>query len=181
MSERADALRYARELFDVTWRHGEAVTVADELETIVAASKDYQDQVRPLFHPLVPKASKLATIRAFTTKAGISKPTTVLLEALVQFHALHLLGTIATGFRERLNKKQGVVRATVTTATALPSDKAGALAARLSELTGRQVTLQTQVDPAIIGGVVTQIDSTVYDGSVTRQLARMRQKLVENV
>ena len=105
----------------------------------------------------------------------------MLLEALVQFHALHLLGAIATGFRERLNKKQGVVRATVTTATALPSDKAGALAARLSELTGRQVTLQTQVDPAIIGGVVTQIDSTVYDGSVTRQLARMRQKLVENV
>ena len=33
----------------------------------------------------------------------------------------------------------------------------------------------------IIGGVVAQLDSTVYDGSVTRQLARMRQKLVENV
>ena len=75
----------------------------------------------------MPKASKLATIRAFTTRAGISKPTAVLLEALVQFHALHLLGAIATGFRERLNKKQGVVRAKVTTATALPADKASAL------------------------------------------------------
>ena len=181
MNERSDALRYARELFDVTFRHGQAPAVADELETIVAAARDYQDHVRPLFHPLVPKASKLATIRAFTGKAGISKPTSVLLEALVQFHALHLLGVIATGFRERLNSKQGVVRAKVTTATALPGDKAAALAARLSELTGRQVTLQTHVDPAIIGGVVTQIDSTVYDGSVTRQLARMRQKLVENV
>lgn len=181
MSDRADALRYARELFDVTWRHGLAPGVADELETIVLAARDYQDQVRPLFHPLVPKASKLATIRAFTTRAGISKATTVLLEALVQYHALHLLGTIASGFRERLNKKQGVVRASVTTATALPADKAAALTARLSELTGRQVTLRTRVDPAIIGGVVTQIDSTVYDGSVTRQLARMRQKLVENV
>ncbi len=181
MSERADALRYARELFDVTWRHGQAVTVADELETIVAASRDYQDQVRPLFHPLVPTASKLTTIRAFTERAGISRPASVLLEALVQYHALHLLGTIAAGFRERLNQKQGVMRARVTTATPLPDDKARALAARLEELTGRQVALQTQVDAAIIGGVVTQIDSTVYDGSVTRQLARMRQKLVENV
>jgi F-type H+-transporting ATPase subunit delta len=181
MNERANALRYARELFDVTWRHGQAPVVADELETIVVAARDYQDQVRPLFHPLVPNASKLATIRAFSGKAGISKPTAVLLEALVQYHALHLLGAIATGFRERLNNKQGVVRAKVTTATALPADKAAALAARLSALTGRQVTLQTHVDPAIIGGVVTQIDSTVYDGSVTRQLARMRQKLVENV
>jgi F-type H+-transporting ATPase subunit delta len=181
MNERADALRYARELFDVTWRHGQAPAVADELDTIVMAARDYQDQVRPLFHPLVPKASKLATIRAFTAKAGVSKPTAVLLEALVQFHALHLLSPIVAGFRERLNNKQGVVRAKVTTATALPADKAAVLAARLSELTGRQVTLETQVDPAIIGGVVTQIDSTVYDGSVTRQLARMRQKLVENV
>ena len=70
MSDRADALRYARELFDVTWRHGQAPAVADELETIVLAARDYQEQVRPLFHPLVPKASKLATIRAFTHEGG---------------------------------------------------------------------------------------------------------------
>ena len=181
MSDRADALRYARELFEVTRRHGHAPEVAEELEILVLAARDYQDQVRPLFHPLVPKASKLMTHPRLHDQGRHQQGDHVLLEALVQFHALHLLGAIATGFRERLNKKQGVVRATVTTATALPSDKAGALAARLSELTGRQVTLQTQVDPAIIGGVVTQIDSTVYDGSVTRQLARMRQKLVENV
>ena len=37
--------------------------------------RDYQSQVRPLFHPLVPKANKLATIRAFTSKAGVSRPT----------------------------------------------------------------------------------------------------------
>ena len=111
----------------------------------------------------------------------MSRPTAVLLEALVQFHALHLLGVVAGGFRDRLNRKLGVVRARVTTATPLPAEKAEALRQRLSEVTGRQVTLGTHVDPAIIGGVVTQIDSTVYDGSVTRQLARMRQKLVENV
>ena len=181
MSDRADALRYARELFDITWRQGKAEEVAAELETIVRAARDYQSQVRPLFHPLVPKASKLATIRAFTSKAGVSRPTAVLLEALVQFHALHQLGVVAGGFRDRLNRKLGVVRARVTTATPLAAEKAEALRQRLSEITGRQVTLGTHVDPAIIGGVVTQIDSTVYDGSVTRQLARMRQKLVENV
>jgi F-type H+-transporting ATPase subunit delta len=99
----------------------------------------------------------------------------------VKHHVLFLLGPVAASFRERLHKRQGVVRATVTTAAPLAADKVAALTARLSELAGRQVTLQTQVNPAIIGGVVTQIDSTVYDGSVTRQLARMRQKLVENV
>ena len=181
MSDRNDALRYARELLELTWRQGTAPAVAEELETIVRAARDYRTQVQPLFHPLVPKARKLATIREFSAKAAVSRPTAVLLEALVQFHSLHLLATIASGFRERLNRKQGIVRARVTTATALPAEKAEALRLRFSEVAGGQVTLGLHVDPTIIGGVVTQIDSTVYDGSVTRQLARMRQKLVENV
>ncbi len=181
MSDRADALHYARELFEVTWRHGQAPAVAEELETIVAAVRDYRDQVRPLFHPLVPKASKVATIRAIASGAGVSKPTAVLLEALAHYHRLHFLAPITAAFRERLDQKQGVMRARVTTATPLSADKAQALAARLSELTGRQVTLRAAVDPSIIGGVVTEVDSTVYDGSVTSQLARMRKKLVETV
>jgi F-type H+-transporting ATPase subunit delta len=41
--------------------------------------------------------------------------------------------------------------------------------------------LATKIDPAILGGVVARIGSTVYDGSVTRQLQKMKQRLVENV
>jgi len=88
---------------------------------------------------------------------------------------------VAASFRDRLNRKTGVVQAKVTTAAPLATDKAAALQARLAELTDRTVQLSTTVNPSIIGGVVTQIDSTVYDGSVTRQLARMRARLVENV
>jgi F-type H+-transporting ATPase subunit delta len=69
----------------------------------------------------------------------------------------------------------------VTTAAALAPDKASALQSTLKQISGRDVVLETKIDPSIIGGVVAQLDSTVYDGSVTRQLARMRQKLVENV
>ena len=181
MNERGAAARYARELFDVSWRHGQADTVATELETIVEASRDFAPQVRPLFHPLVPKARKLETIRRFSQTLGVSKPTAVLLEALAQHYRLDLLDEISHAFRERLNDKKGIVRAEVTTAVPLASELSEALARRLTELTGRQVTLKTRVDPSIIGGVVAEVDSTVYDGSVTRQLARMRQKLVENV
>jgi F-type H+-transporting ATPase subunit delta len=181
MNDRIDAARYARELFDVTWRHGQAETVDQELWTIAEASREYATQVRPLFHPLVPKARKLETIARFSDALGLSKPTRVLLEALAQAYRLHLLGPVAISFRERLNAKRGVVRAKVTTAAPLAPAQLEALAARLSELTGRQVQVASRVDPSIIGGVVTQVGSIVYDGSVTRQLARMRQKLVENV
>jgi F-type H+-transporting ATPase subunit delta len=43
------------------------------------------------------------------------------------------------------------------------------------------VKLATKVDPSIIGGVVARIGTTVYDGSITTQLKKMRQRLVESV
>jgi F-type H+-transporting ATPase subunit delta len=47
-------------------------------------------------------------------------------------------------------------------------------------MTGKQVQVETAVDSSMIGGMVTRIGSTVYDGSVRTQLAKMRQQLVEH-
>jgi len=55
-----------------------------------------------------------------------------------------------------------------------------ALERSLSGATGKQVQLDVALDPALIGGVVTRIGSTVYDGSIRTQLARMKQQLVES-
>ena len=72
---------------------------------------------------------------------------------------------------------QNVVRARIVTAVALPSDRVTALAAGLTRATGRNVVIETQVDPAIIGGAVARVGGTVYDGSITRQLERIRETL----
>jgi F-type H+-transporting ATPase subunit delta len=47
----------------------------------------------------------------------------------------------------------------------------------LSQATGQQVTLAARVDPSVIGGVVARIGSVVYDGTIARQLARMKEQL----
>ena len=65
---------------------------------------------------------------------------------------------------------QQVVRAEVTTAAPLPADRAAQLSSSLARATGRTVDVTTNVDPAIIGGIVTRIGSTVYDGSIATQL-----------
>jgi F-type H+-transporting ATPase subunit delta len=74
---------------------------------------------------------------------------------------------------------QKVVRAQVTTAVALPPDKVSALQQGIAGATGRQVRLETNVDPSIIGGAVTRIGSTVYDGSVTTQLHKLKERLAQ--
>jgi F-type H+-transporting ATPase subunit delta len=66
----------------------------------------------------------------------------------------------------------------VTTARPLAPDAQQALRARLGELTGSTVRLQFEVDEDLIGGVVTRIGSTLYDGSVRGQLEQIKQKMV---
>ena len=72
-----------------------------------------------------------------------------------------------------------MIRAEITTTVPLSEERAKGVEASLAAATGRTVSLTTKVDPSIIGGVVARIGSTVYDGSITRQLQKIRQQLGE--
>jgi F-type H+-transporting ATPase subunit delta len=100
-----------------------------------------------------------------------------LLTLLADRDRLALLPEIATAYQDRLMSHANVVRAEVVTAIGLPADRVAALQQGLAAATGRQVQLETRVDPSIIGGAITRIGSMVYDGSVTRQLEKMKEAL----
>jgi F-type H+-transporting ATPase subunit delta len=102
-----------------------------------------------------------------------------LLLLLAERDRLELFPDMLDIYRQRLMEHMNVIQAEITTAAPLAGDQAARLQERLARATGRTVTMTTKVDPAIIGGVVTRIGSTVYDGSVARRLAAMRQRLLE--
>jgi F-type H+-transporting ATPase subunit delta len=91
-----------------------------------------------------------------------------------------LLSDLASAYRDRLLDHQRVIRGSITTAVALDEQKLRLLEQGLSRATGRKVILESTVDPSIIGGVVTRLGSTVYDGSVTTQLNRLKESLIES-
>jgi F-type H+-transporting ATPase subunit delta len=66
----------------------------------------------------------------------------------------------------------------VTTARPIPEDVKSQLREALSATTGRNVRLSFVTDESIIGGVVAQIGSTIFDGSVQGQLDRLANELV---
>ena len=72
-----------------------------------------------------------------------------------------------------------IVRAELTTSAPLDAATTEAIRQRLAQVTGNTVTLQTRVDPSIVGGLVARVGTTVYDASVTRQLEKMRDQLAE--
>lgn len=83
-------------------------------------------------------------------------------------------------FQSLLLKEKGIVIADVT--TAVPLDAAGEkmIQKQLSELIGKEVEVRTQVDPAIIGGMVARIGDNLIDGSVSNQLRRLHERLVSS-
>jgi F-type H+-transporting ATPase subunit delta len=114
-----------------------------------------------------------------TQHAQLSPVLGKLLVLLAERDRLLLLPDLVVAYRERLADHQNVVRANVTTAAPLAPERVEQIRHSLSRATGRAVTLETQVDPALIGGLVARVGGTVYDASVMTQLERMRQRLAD--
>ena len=181
MTARGSATRYARALFDVA-RH-EQVDIDllhEELAGFTAMVSGHEALQRALMNPAVPGARKRAVIEALIAHAGQLNPIlTKLLLLLAERDRLTLLPELAAAFDRRLMEYRQVVSAQLATAVELPAERVAALKDGLAQATGRDVRIETRVDPSLVGGAVAQIGSTVYDGSVTTQLQKLKQALIE--
>jgi F-type H+-transporting ATPase subunit delta len=132
-----------------------------------------------LVNPAVPVPRKRATVAELAARVNLSPMVGKLLLLLADRDRLVLLPDLLAAYRERLLDHLQIVRAEVTTAVPLPVDRVKAVEQSLAHVTGRTVMLDARVDPAIVGGVVARVGSTVYDGSIVAQLAKMKKALTE--
>jgi F-type H+-transporting ATPase subunit delta len=89
------------------------------------------------------------------------------------------LPAIADAFHEARETAAGVVPATITTARPIDATLQTRLRASLERLTGRSVRPTWEVDPALVGGVVSRVGSNVYDGSLKTRLEGLRRRMAE--
>jgi F-type H+-transporting ATPase subunit delta len=182
VSDRAVAGRYARALFDVAFRDADPALVGQALADAIALFEGHEALRKAFASPAVPAARKRALMAELLARSdGLPPPVARLLLMLAERDRLPLLQSVLHAYRDRLMEHQQVVRAVVTTAVPLPEERAQAIQQSLAQATGKQVTVTTAVDPGILGGAVARIGGIVFDGSVSRQLARLREKLTEGV
>lgn len=177
MSTRASAARYAKALFDVAIAESTPEQAEKDLTAFSDLVRAHADLGMALASPAVPAAGKRAVVGQLLDRLQPSSPVRKLLLLLAERDRLDLVPELVSVFHERVMEHLRIVSAEVTTASPLPPDRVAELQQRLSGSIGRTVTLTTKVDPALIGGMVTRIGSTVYDGSVATQLAALRQRL----
>jgi F-type H+-transporting ATPase subunit delta len=179
MSGRASAARYARALLEVAIKESDPERVGQQLASFADLVGGNAELRGTLTNPVIPVPGKRRLTEGLVARLELTPPVSKLLLMLADRDRFSLLPDLLDVYRERLEEYLQVVRAEVTTAMPLPADDAVRLKDRLAAATGRRVTLTTKVDPALIGGMVARIGSTVYDGSVATQLERMRTTLLD--
>jgi F-type H+-transporting ATPase subunit delta len=172
--------RYARALAEVVFQPGSNIQSGDVIsqlravEELMAGSHDLR---AILMTPAVTTDRKLAVMNKLLGELGVSQVLQNFLSVLLDHHRITYLSQARASFEAIVDRNSGVVRAEVTSAAPLDQAQTQALETALQKLSGKQVKMNTSVDPGLLGGVVARIGSTVYDGSVRGQLDGMRRKL----
>ncbi|MEP6705195.1 MAG: ATP synthase F1 subunit delta [Acidobacteriota bacterium] len=178
MSIETIARRYATALADVVISSGEADTIKSELrawEQMTSGSAELQNVFG---NPSIAHAGKEKVLESLIARAAPSRTTGNFLRVLLSNNRLTELRAINERFDSVLEERSGSVIAEVTSAREIPVTTANELKANLERITGKQVKLNYSIDPGLIGGVVTQIGSTVYDSSVRTQLENLKEELI---
>ena len=176
MAAGGSARRYAQAVFQIATENKEVDKWRSELGTIAETLTD--PELRPILED--PKI-RLHDKASLTAKClpGLSQLAINLAKLLVSKQALGIVEQIAAQFNRMADAHEGIEHATVTTAVDLDDSDRERLASHLSTLTGKRVTLETEVDPDIIGGFVARIGDKLLDGSTRARLEALKKKLME--
>ena len=178
MTHRGIARRYAAALFDVVSKSGDPARARRDLDEVAGVIRGHEELARVLENPAIAPAKKRAVITEILKHGDVMAEVGRLLLMLADQDRLLLVQEIAEMFGQRVMTASRVLPAEVVTASPLSAASREKLATALGQATGSDVTLTERVDPAIVGGVVAKVGSVVFDGSVTRQIEKMRQKLL---
>ena len=124
-----------------------------------------------------PQAERRAVLDAVLKRMNLESTVTRFL--LLGFERGRIGGTpqMAAAFTEMADTLAGRQKAVVTSAQPLAPDSLAKLKASLEKVTGKSILVETKIDPSLLGGVVAQVGTYVFDGSVKSQLERMRTAL----
>jgi F-type H+-transporting ATPase subunit delta len=174
-----DAKRSGRALYQATRPHGAARATLDSLEQFAALLGEHADLREALMSPFVPADRKVAVVTQVTDLLGTVPAARQTLVILAQLHQPAGLTGIIKELRALVHREERRVDAEVTTAVPMTDAQVDRLREALTHATHQQVTVKTRVDPDIIGGAVTRVGTLVYDGSLARQLARIKEQFVQ--
>lgn len=178
MSVQTIARRYASALADVVIKNNEAKEVHQELTAWVEMFQSSQTLADVLRNPTIPYKQKSGLLEALIEKSKVRRTTANFLRVLLKNQRISELGEIVKRFAQELDERSGFIAAQIATARSVSQEQQSSLETKLTQMTGKKMRLNFKTDEDLIGGVVTRIGSTVFDGSVRNQLNQLKEQLM---
>ncbi len=92
---------------------------------------------------------------------------------------LNLLNDVSSMFEQYRAKSEGLVEASVISATELSEQQSNNIAESMSKRLQRDVIVSVKIDPSLISGAIIRAGDLVIDGSLTGKLKNLRQQLAD--
>jgi F-type H+-transporting ATPase subunit delta len=169
------AKRYALAALELAQERGDADAWLDAIRQIADFMGDREVR-RVLENTRVSRDPKQRLVE--TALSDLPPLPLNLARLLVRKNRTSLAGEIAAQFEQLLEAQRGISRARAVTAVPMGDAERDALSRRLQEQTGREVVLETSVDPGLLGGLVVQVGDRLIDASTKAKLRALRESLV---
>lgn len=162
--------RYASALFELAQERNFVSAVESDLDTLKAGLRESSDLATLTKDPRISRGDAGKAIEAVAGVLGLGELTRTFLQVLATNGRLSDLPAIIRAFTQIAAAQRGEISAEVTSAHPLTDKQVAALAAQLKAREGREVKLETRVDPEILGGLVVRLGSTMIDSSIRTRL-----------
>lgn len=171
------ARRYARALLDIGRRERNARQILADAERFGAALKEAPELREALSAAHINRRDKHAALEAAAGWLGLLPVTRNFLRLLVDKGRVNILAQILVELRRLVEQDEGIERVEVVVPSPLSGTQRDLLRTTLERQTGKKIELEETVEPAVLGGMIVKVGSTVYDGSVRTQIAQIRENL----
>ncbi|HXV83767.1 MAG TPA: ATP synthase F1 subunit delta [Candidatus Binatia bacterium] len=177
MIEGSLSRRYTKALFQLAHEAGQEEKIGQEIESFLEAYTNPLLQ-KVLTNPAFKIDSRKRTLIEVSNSLKLSRLAIHFLLLLLERDRLAYLPSIAALYRRLLNEAQGRLDAKVVSAGSLEPSIVDRLREVLHGISGKEIVLQQEMEPALIGGVLVEFEGKVYDGSVRTQLEKMKERVM---
>lgn len=178
MASHALAIRYAQALFTLAKQQNRLDEQLGELIKVGLLFSEHNQLRKALQSPTVPSTVKKTILQRVLT-GRVSDTTLHFFYVLVDKNREIYLESITEGYKELLRQERNQVHVVIQTAAELSAATKQQVEARMRTYTGKQVELQYEVVPELLGGLVIRMGDRIIDGSVRHQLSEIHERLAK--
>ena len=172
------ARRYAKALLEIGVQQQTYDALGKELDRAADTLRSSPELRNALENPVFSLEKRKLIMDELARRLALSKTVRNFIMLLLDKGRIAALPDIARAHRTLVDEHAGRVRATVISARPLDPMLETRLKTALEKSSGKVVIFEKREDPAILGGLITQLGDTLYDGSVRTQLQELREELL---